>query len=127
MVSFKCQGWDRHKLAGRSRAGDAGAAWPIAGTAPKDADIIVSTIGRLGQNGISFLNRATSSAGSALLAAGQPSCSAGSSLSRGPLTWAQSPSTDDYGCASGTRTRIALSTRTISLENFSFPTFRMAS
>ncbi len=35
----------------------------------------------------------------------------------------KSPTTRDYRCASGTRTRIASSTRTISLENFSFPTF----
>jgi len=32
-----------------------------------------------------------------------------------------------HGCASGTSTRIALPTRTMSLENFSFPTFRIAS
>jgi hypothetical protein len=43
------------------------------------------------------------------------------SIKRHPLA------TADYGWASGTRTRIALSTRTISLENFSLPTFRIDS
>jgi len=48
-------------------------------------------------------------------------------LDVGSRTWGESGRIGYYGRATGTRTMIASLTRTIRLENFSLPTFRMDS